>query len=166
MRDFISSNRAAELSLPGKVLYTAFAALTVCGLVSCAVLYDGIVDFGAHATPAELYGRLLAHYGRDASAIGYQKLVEVTHAHLFSTAVLLLVAGHLFLLTGATVRTKLWLIGIGVASVMLHLAAPWLLYALGGRAGSGLLYPVSGTAMLLSLGVMTCAPIWAMWRPR
>ncbi len=160
MRDFASPTRAAQLTTPAKLLYSAFAVLNLCGLLSSVMLYDGIVGFGARDTPAQLYERLLAHYDGPV----YQKLLEVTHAHLFSTSVLLLVAGHLFLLTGATLRTKLWLIGVGVASVVLHLAAPWILYMGHGRFGSGLIYPVSGTLMLLSLGVMTAVPAWTMWR--
>ena len=71
MREFASpTTRAAALSPPVKVLYTAFCGLTVAGLLSCVALYDGVVRFGARTTPAELYrhlkeeGRLFEAQGR------------------------------------------------------------------------------------------------------
>lgn len=169
MRDFESSaSRAALLPRPAKILYTAFAALNLLGLLSSVVLYDGIVGFEARATPRDLYRRLVAHYRpgpEDADRASVtRRLAEVTHAHLFSTSVLLLVAGHLLLLSGVSVRLKNFLIGTGVASIVLHLAAPWLIVLAGGAYGVGLVYPVSGAFMLLSLGAMTTIPIWAMWR--
>jgi hypothetical protein len=176
MRDFESSaSRAALLSFPAKVLYTSFAALNLLGLVSSVVLYDGIVVFEARATPTDLYRRLALHYRPGRAAEGSapdravpvaQRLVEVTHAHLFSMSVLLLVAGHLLLLSGASPRLKNLLIGTGVASVALHLAAPWLLFFGGTAYGIGLVYPLSGGLMLVSLGLMTAIPVWAMWKPR
>jgi len=68
MRDFASaSSRAAELPLPAKILYTVFAVLTLAGYVSCVVIYDDVVRFGARTTPQELQTRLVAHYVGDDS---------------------------------------------------------------------------------------------------
>jgi hypothetical protein len=172
MRDFASrESRAASLSPAAKLLYSAFAGFNLLGLVSSAQLYGGIVGFGARDTPELLYRRLVAHYTGGATdgavaPLGERALLELTHAHLFSMSVLLLVAGHLFLLTSASLRVKQWLIGIGIAAVAVHLAAPWLIRWLGGRAASGLVYPVSGAFLILSLGVMTIVPVWQMWRSR
>jgi hypothetical protein len=171
MRDFeTSASRASLLPFPAKVLYSAFAALNLIGLVTSVILYDGIVGFEARATPRELYRRLVLHYrpagstpeGTDAGA---RHLLEVTHAHLFSTSLLLLVSGHLLLLSGASRRVKNLLIAVGVASVALHLAAPWFIHFGGGAYGTGLVYPVSGGLLLVSLGSMTAIPLWAMWAP-
>jgi hypothetical protein len=95
MREFAAaSGRVTTLSLPARILYTVFALLTLAGCVSCVVIYDHIVQFGARTTPQELQERLGAHY----DTIERQKLVETTHVHLLTMPVLLLVAGHLFLL--------------------------------------------------------------------
>jgi hypothetical protein len=161
MRDFESSrSRAAQLSSPAKLLYTVFAGLNLIGLLSAVPLYDGIVHFGVRATPSDLYRGLLAHYA------SYPSLLATTPAHLFSMSVLLLVSGHLMLLTSASPQLKNWTIGAGSASVALHLIAPWLIRWGGGRAATGLIYPISGGIMLLSLGLMTALPVWEMWRPR
>ena len=129
MREFASpSARAAALSRPVKMLYTAFCAFTALGLLSCVGLYDGIVGFAARATPAQLYANLIAHYQQ---AMEPRKLLEVTHFHLFSVPLYLLVVGHLFLLSGRGARTKTLVVTAAVALTALHLAAPWLV-ALGG----------------------------------
>jgi hypothetical protein len=162
MREFAPHGSLAALSRPAKVLYSAFALLNLAGLASSVALYDGFVDFRASATPSELYGRLVAHYG--PTGLDRRALMEVTHAHLFTMSVLLLVAGHLFLLTRAPLRLKTTLITLGVAAVGLHLAAPWIVREAQGRAGSALLYPISGAILILTLGVMTILPSWEMWR--
>ncbi len=159
MREFASpSARAAALSRPVKMLYTAFCAFTALGLLSCVGLYDGIVGFAARATPAQLYANLIAHYQQ---AMEPRKLLEVTHFHLFSVPLYLLVVGHLFLLSGRGARTKTLVVTAAVALTALHLAAPWLV-ALGGRALAWI-YPISGAGMLLGFAVLMGVPVYEMW---
>src|SRR5205807_5826982 len=92
VREFASpTSRAGALPRPVKVLYTAFCAFTVAGLLSCIGLYDGVVRFGARATPAELYQHLVTYYqpgaGPASAAVGEaspapiptRRLLEVTH---------------------------------------------------------------------------------------
>jgi len=111
MREFASASaRAATLPRAAKALYTAFCAFVGLGIASCAGLYDGIVAFATRATPGELYARLIAHY---QTGIATRALLEVTHAHLFVVPILLLVLGHLFLLTGLPAQTKMGWIGGG-----------------------------------------------------
>src|SRR5438094_4227795 len=103
------ATRAAALPRPVKALDTAFCALTAAGLLSCIGLYDGVVRFGVRTTPAELYGHLVSYYqpaadgpaapSREAAPaprMSARKLLEVTHFHLFSMPLYLLVLGHLF----------------------------------------------------------------------
>jgi len=163
MRDFATPNgRAAALSLPARVLYTTFAVLTLAGCVSCVVLYDGVVHFGARTTPHELFERLTAHLSGPGA--DRQKLVETTHAHLFVMPILLLVAGHLFLLCGASDRAKLAGVVIACAATTLHLAAPWLIVASGAHPLVTVLYPLSGGLLLLTFTVLLALPVWQMWR--
>lgn len=160
MRDFEGEvrSRAAALPLPSRILYTVFAALTLAGCVSCVVLYDGIVHFDARSTPQDLYTRLVAHY-RDRP-----DLIETTHAHLFSMPVILLVAGHLFLLSSASPGLKLVAIVAACSATVLHLIAPWLVVWTGGSALGTVVYPISGGLLLLSIGLMLAVPVWEMWR--
>src|SRR5207302_3016062 len=135
MREFASpASRAGALPRPVKVLYTAFCAFTVAGLLSCIGLYGGVVRFGARATPAELYEHLVTYYRPEAAApaataeaspspISTRRLLEITHFHLFSMPLYLLVVGHLFLLTGAGARAKKGWISASVAGTAAHLLA-------------------------------------------
>lgn len=159
MREFASpSTRAAALPRPVKMLYTAFCGFTALGLLSCVGLYDGIVGFAARATPAQLYGNLVAHYQQGMEP---QKLLEVTHFHLFSVPLYLLVVGHLFLLSGRSAMAKTGIVTAAVALTALHLVAPWAV-ALGGRALAWI-YPISGAGMLLGFAVLMGVPVYEMW---
>jgi hypothetical protein len=160
MREFASTrSRASALSVPAKVLYTAFSALSIAGLLTSLALYDDVVRFGARTTPQELYENLIGYYQGTAR----RRMLEVTHDHLFSMPVFLLIAGHLFLLTSVTRRTKLFWIALGIAGTVLHLLAPWAVYWAGGAFAW--VYPITGALLLVSLSVMTGFPVWDMWRP-
>lgn len=54
------------------------------------------------------------------------ELLDATHPHLFATAFLLFVLGHLFALTQASQRTKSRLALLGFAAVVIDAAAPWI----------------------------------------
>jgi hypothetical protein len=160
MREFGSpSSRAGALPLPSRILYTVFAFLTLAGCVSCVVIYDGFIHFGARDTPHQLFLRLVEHY----DTIDRVKLVETTHAHLFTMPVLLLIAGHLFLMAGASQRIKVVAIVIASAVMTLHLIAPWLIVWSGGSVAGALVYPITGGALLLAMTVLLAVPVWQMW---
>jgi hypothetical protein len=160
MRDFEKvGNRAAALALPARILYTVFAVLVMAGCLSCVSLYDRMVHFEAHATPLELYQRLVDHH----RTIDRQKLVETSHAHLFIMPVLLLVAGHLFLLCSASPRLKLVAIIVAATATTLHLVAPWLIVWTDGAMAATLVYPISGGLLLISTAVLLGVPVWQMW---
>ena len=95
--------------------------------------------------------------------ISDRKLLEVTHFHLFSIPVYVLILAHLWLLA----KLPSWLHASGVvASVItsaLHVAAPWIVR---GRPGASALMPISGAAMLITLSVIALVPTIDMWLPR
>jgi hypothetical protein len=95
-------------------------------------------------------------------AVTYRKLLEVTHFHLFTMPVVLLIVGHLFFATALSPRAKLAWVGAASATVALHIGTPWLV-----RYGStrlAFLHAISGAAMTLTMGVLTVYPIVVMWR--
>lgn len=95
--------------------------------------------------------------------VPYRKLLEVTHFHLFTVPVFLLILTHLFLMTGISRRAQgLW-IWLGWLSATLHIATPWIVRALGARSAS--LHAVSGLAFLLSSLALCVLPLWQMWWP-
>jgi hypothetical protein len=95
-------------------------------------------------------------------AVTYRKLLEVTHFHLFTMPVVLLIIGHLFLATGLSDRWKLAWILAGSASVGAHLATPWVVRYLGG--GLAILHAVTGLGLTVTMTVLTLYPVLAMWR--
>jgi hypothetical protein len=97
-------------------------------------------------------------------AVTYRKLLEVTHFHLFTVPVFLLIIAHLFMLTGLSTRAKTIWIACGWVSSLVHLAAPWVIRY--GSAAFSWLYPVSGAVMFVALTIMTVYPIVVMWKPR
>ena len=182
MRQFGSSGfRLWNLGVEAKVLYTAFCLLTLLGIASSALFYADLVGAGtggikryyagvaAPAAPEAPTGgptiELPAGEGAARAplvvAISYRKLLEVTHFHLFTMPVVLLIVGHLFLATGISDALKRGFIFGGAASVALHLATPWLVRSFSSLAW---LHAVSGLALTVTMTVLTVGPVVSMWR--
>jgi hypothetical protein len=201
MRQFASSGfRLWNLAVEAKVLYTAFCALILCGIVSSALYYGDLVGGGLAgvrnyysgeeapaapgsalvapapapapgvAEPAQVGGGPAIDVPVDIEsrraplvvAVTYRKLLEVTHFHLFTMPVVLLIVGHLFFATALGARAKLGWISAASATVVLHIATPWLVRYLSPRLA--ILHALSGAAMTLTMGVLTVYPIFTMWR--
>jgi hypothetical protein len=98
--------------------------------------------------------------------VTYRKLLEVTHFHLFTVPVFLLIVSHLFMLTGLRAATKIAWIGGGWAAAALHLATPWLVRYGGG--GWAWLHAAGGALLGVTSLVLTLYPVGSMWlvRPR
>jgi hypothetical protein len=189
MKQFASAGfRLWNLSLPAKVLYSAFCVLTQLGIVSSALYYGALVGGGFEGVRAYYAGEEAATSAdaradappdnrpavagpaidlpSDGSrqlvvAMTYRKLLEVTHFHLFTMPVVLLIVGHLFFATGVGERAKMVWILAASAGVALHIATPWLV-----RYGGGALAPLhtfSGIFMGTCMTVVTVYPVYAMW---
>lgn len=180
MRDFTASaGRLRILSVPAKLLYSAFAFSALLGLLVSWQLYGEMVgDAGAVAyyagAPVAVPESAQAGEGGpvldipvEASEprlmveqVSSRKLLEVTHFHLFSIPVYVLILAHLWVLA----RLPVWLHGAGVVAAIatsgLHMAAPWLVR---GAPSAAWLMPVSGAAMLVVLGTMCIVPTVDMW---
>jgi hypothetical protein len=187
-----SGFRLWNLGREAKVLYSSFCLLTFLGVASSALYYGDLVGTGMGGVrryyagedapsvpPPEPPAGAAAGRARPAPAIEipeeversrppivvavtYRKLLEVTHFHLFTMPVVLLIVAHLFLATGLRDATKLAWIVAGAASVALHLATPWLVRY--GSPSLALLHAVSGAALTLTMSVLTLYPVLAMWR--
>ena len=184
MRQFASSGfRIWNLSREAKLIYTCFGLFSLAAIVVSMMFYEDLVGpktagvAGYYAGGVATAPRAPAEHGGPAMElppeatapamtvpVTYRKLLEVTHFHLFTLPVFLLIIGHLFMLTGLSSTAKSAWIVTGWASAFVHLLAPWLI-RYGGAAWS-FTYPVSGAAMGLALAVMTAYPIVVMWMPR
>ena len=140
MRQFGSSGfRLWNIGADAKTLYTAFCLLTFLGVVSSALYYRELVGVGTSGIRRYYAGENdepeppppstpqptepttgpaieVPPEGAETRrpivvAVSYRKLLEVTHFHLFTMPVVLLIVGHLFLATGLSDRAKrAWLI--------------------------------------------------------
>ena len=188
MRQFAASGfRIWNLSREAKLVYSGFGLFALLALVVSMMFYEDLVGprtagvggyyagsattpRGAAAGPVtggpriELPTDGVEGAERITVAVTYRKLLEVTHFHLFTVPVFLLIIAHLFMLTGLSSTAKMVWIAGGWLSSLLHLAAPWLIRY--GGAGWSWSYPLSGALMALALTVMTVYPIVVMWLPR
>ncbi|MCB9655133.1 MAG: hypothetical protein H6729_13500 [Deltaproteobacteria bacterium] len=96
------------------------------------------------------------------SAVSTRKLLEVTHFHLFTVPVLLLIISHLFMLSSARDQLKTATIIASGVSTALHIAAPWLVARWPGP-WSAVLYASSGALLTASLLLMSWVPLSDMW---
>jgi|SRR5947209_5620481 len=170
MREFASAtSRVASLPPPAKALYSGFCALTAMGFGTAIALYAQILRLGARTTPAELFDHLVGYYNPSAApsgvgplgSISTRALLQVTHFHLFSMSVVLLIVGHLFFLTRLSMGAKRGFILASVAATVLHLFAPWAIVLFGRTLA--VLYPLSGFALAVTYGVLMAVPLYEMW---
>lgn len=97
--------------------------------------------------------------------VPYRKLLEVTHFHLFTIPVFLLILTHLFLLTSLSTRAKRFWICSSFAAASLHMATPWIVRWLG--RSLAFLHAASGLAFFLTSLLLCLLPVVQMWwRPK
>jgi hypothetical protein len=158
MRQFASTHyRLSEAPRWQKVLYSAFLAFMLIGLGTN-------LAFGM--TKTGLTSRAIADYylgnpNRLMFEKTFQELLEVTHVHAFMMPMVLLVLGHLFLLTAWPARRKRAVIVVAAVSTLLDLAAPWAI-----RYGHGAFAHVKLAAGYCLGGSWLCmigAPLYEMW---
>ena len=189
-----SGFRIWNLSREAKLIYTGFGLFSLAAIVVSMMFYEDLVgpktagvagyyagaaaakriapSSGAAAPAAATGGGPKIELPDEAAAssepitvaVTYRKLLEVTHFHLFTVPVFLLIIAHLFMLTGLSSTAKTAWIATGWLSALLHLAAPWLIRY--GSASWSFLYPTSGALMGLAMSVMTVYPMIVMWLPR
>ena len=190
MRQFASGGfRIWNLSREAKLVYTGFGLFSLLALLVSMLFYEDLVGGGtagvkqyyageSHApgvsappspSPPNEAGGPKIDLPDEAQpklvmAVTYRKLLEVTHFHLFTVPVFLLIIAHLFMLTGLSPTAKAAWIVAAWLSALLHLAAPWLVRY--GSASLAWTYPLSGALMAISMTMLTVYPMIVMWRPR
>lgn len=92
-----------------------------------------------------------------------RQVMETFHFHLFTVPVVLLIVGHLFMLTGLSMRWKVGVIAVSSVATFVHLLAPLLVRFVGPQWGW--LMPVSVVGAAVGWLPMLLWPLWEMWRP-
>jgi len=185
--------RIEQLTFEAKVLYSGFLFFAVAAMLVSVAYYSALVGdkpldgareyYAGEAPPVpaaatspdedEGDGPILdmpddldleeAESGPMLLSMTKRKLLEVTHFHLFTLPIFLLVIAHIFMLCRMRPAIKRAAILSGVLSSAVHMAAPWLVFY--GGANTAWLMPVTGTWMTVSMLVLMLWPAWAMWRP-
>jgi hypothetical protein len=181
MQDFTRpSGRLRALPLGARAVYTVFLVFTLVGLALTLWLthdmvgidLEGVTEYYAgDASPIaeeEIESGpalFLPPEGDDLAAfepMPRRKLLEVTHFHLFSMPVYLLILSHMYMLSRSRKSAKAAWIGVGSIGTLLHIAAPWLVAQ--ACVGAVAIYAISGAMLFISYSVMSVVPLWEMWR--
>jgi hypothetical protein len=185
MKDFIRpAGRLRVLPVPARLVYSVFNVFSLLALAETAWLGADMLgtDLGgvaayyagapsapppAAAAPSDAAGPVLElpdePLTAEPAAMPLRKLLEVTHFHLFTMPVYLLILSHLFMLSRMSAGVKIGFIAGGSSSVLLHMLAPWL--ARSGGAGASLFYAISGALLFVCMLVMSLVPLIEMWLP-
>lgn len=150
-RDFTLPRAAVST----KVLITAFNVVVALAVGVGVAMYQ----VRTHLTPLGT-----AEYYRGADGAGGPsalELLDATHPHLFASAFLLFVLGHLFALTRTSQRLKTLLAILGFAAVVVDAAAPWVVRFLWAPFAA---LQVVNTAVLVAVIVTyLVVPLWELW---
>jgi hypothetical protein len=181
MQDFTRpAGRLRALPLGARAVYTVFLLFTLLGLGLTLMLTHDMV--GIDLSVADEYYRgesvpveeathdggpalVLPPDGENLAAfepMPRRKLLEITHFHLFSMPVYLLILSHIYMLSRSRKKAKGAWIAAGSFGTLLHVAAPWMLA--NGFAGAVAAYAASGIMMLVSYFVMSVVPLREMWQ--
>jgi hypothetical protein len=152
-------------SLETKVAYTAFLVLMLPALSTLVALSLGRMGLDPQA--------IATHYRGGDSEMSFPKtfwqLVEVSHFHLFTIPIVVLVLSHLLYATPASARLRIFLTSLTFAGAFLDAVGPWAIRYL----SAGFAYLLIVGWMLLAGGalvivLLTLAAMWApnRWRTR
>ena len=158
MREYIrGTGTLSRLPLASKILYIGFLLLTLAAFANSLLLYYDSMGW----TAAEAATWYLGNEDQeDALEMVLEKspreLLEVSHFHLYTMPVLLLVLGHLFLLARGG-AWKLWVIVLASLFTALHVAGPWIVYF--GGPSWGWVMPLTGGPFL---GLYLFLALWPL----
>jgi hypothetical protein len=143
---------------PLRLIYGAFVALTVPGLLSQIAFHVGRIGL----TPAAIAAYYRGSEAQDVMAFpkSFGQLLEVTHAHAFTMPVVFLILAHLFVSTGVSDRLKGVTLVATFAGLLGDLLAPWLVrYGAAGFAWFALavwILEAAGSAVLVTVTGWEC----------
>lgn len=181
MKDFVRpAGRLRMLPVPARLVYSVFNLFSLLALAETAWLGADMVGTNLEGVEAYYAGKTSPPPSAasaptagptidmpdepltaEAAPISQRKLLEVTHFHLFTMPVYLLILAHLFMLSRIGTRVKIGFIAGGSLGVLLHMLAPWV--ARSGGAFATLFYGVTGALLLVCMLVMSVVPLFEMW---
>ena len=158
----VFSRRGFQLrtaSAETRLAYTCFLLLMLPALATLVALAIGRTGLNAEA--------IAAHYRGGESEMSFPKsfwqLMEVSHFHLFTVPVAVLILSHLLYATPISVRVRLWLTAMTFLGAFLDAVGPWAVRYL---AAACVYLLILGWA-LLAIGslLIVLLTLFAMWGP-
>src|SRR3954465_10024208 len=145
--------------LETRVAYTGFLILTAPGVVSLAALSFGRMGVSPSA--------IATYYRGGETEMSFPKqfwqLMEVSHFHLFSVPVVVLILAHLLFATPISRRARVWLTAATFLGAALEIAGPWAVRYL---AASFAWMLLAGWALLASgIAAIVVLSLVSMWGP-
>jgi hypothetical protein len=162
----VFSRRGFQLrtaSLETRLAYTCFLVLCLLGIATLIALSFGRA--GASASAIAIY------YRGDDTEMSFPKtfwqLVEVSHFHLFTIPVVVLILSHLLYATPAPQRWRVWLTLATFTGALLDIVGPWSVR----YVAAGCAYLLMTGWALLALGSLaiigiTLVAMWGPWDPK
>ncbi len=146
-------------SLETRLAYSGFLALTLPGLVTLVALSVGRIGWSPHA--------IAVYYRGGESEMSFPKqfwqMVEVSHFHLFSVPIVVLILSHLVSSTAISVRARIVLTVMTYLGAALELAGPWAVRYVAGSFAYAL---IAGWVLLAAgMSCMVVISLVAMWSP-
>jgi hypothetical protein len=157
LKYFVEGNGLSSLPTEKKLGLTMFLALITLGYITGVLM--GLRQWGMSPRRISTY-----YLGDETQLIfpkNYGALLENTHFHLFSMAIIYLALTHLFLICSVGYRFKVWLISLTFAGLLLEVGAPWIIRYVG--AGWGWLMTVSGPLLSVASFLMVALIIRELW---
>src|SRR4051812_16082476 len=145
--------------LETRVAYTGFLILTAPGVVSLAALSFGRMGVSPSA--------IATYYRGGESEMSFPKqfwqMLEVSHFHLFSVPVVVLILAHLLYATPVSTRAKVWLTVVTYAGAVLEIGCPWAVRYL--SAGFAWLLLAGWTLLAAGIVAIVVLSLVSMWGP-
>jgi hypothetical protein len=147
-------------SLETRVAYTGFLILMLPALSTLVALSFGRMGLDPHA--------IATHYRGGDSEMSFPKtfwqLMEVSHFHLFTIPMVVLILSHLLYGTPASARLRVGLTSITFGGALLDAVGPWAVRYL----SAGFVYLLIVGWMLLAGGALLIVTLTlvAMWGPK
>jgi hypothetical protein len=146
-------------SLETRVAYTGFLLLMLPGIATLVALSIGRTGLNAHA--------IATYYRGGESEMSFPRsfwqLMEVSHFHLFTVPVAVLILSHLLYATPVSVRLRLWLTATTFGGALLDAVGPWAVRYL---ASSCAYVLILGWVLLASGSLlMVLLTLFAMYGP-
>jgi hypothetical protein len=158
MRIFATRDyQLSRLPFGARVFYSLFLVMVFLGLLTC-------VGFAA-AKSGFTTGAMAEYYRQEEAGLGgktFLELLETAHFHLFSMPIFFLVLGHIFFLSSWEERTKLGVVLLSFAALLLEIALPWLIVY--GSSRWALLEHPTRIALTGTFLVFIVVPLRDMWR--